>query len=140
MTEEEKILIAACVKGEKAAWDAFVHQYSNLIYHTIKTTFSLHHTDPSSDSVAELVQEVFLSLISTQRIARDLYGELLSPVASVMKGKDLIVVPQDVLHYLPFHALYSPEGKYLVEGHTISYLSSASLLQFVVGKRRQSSE
>jgi CHAT domain-containing protein len=50
------------------------------------------------------------------------------------------VVPHDVLHYLPFHALYSPQEKYLVEDHTISYLSSASLLQFVAGKRRDGSK
>ena len=74
-----------------------------------------------------------------QRIARDLYDRLLSPVASEIKGKDLIVVPHDVLHYLPFHALYSPHGTYLAENHTVSYLSSASLLQFIVGKRRQES-
>jgi CHAT domain-containing protein len=52
---------------------------------------------------------------------------------------DLIVVPHDVLHYLPFHALYSPHGKYLIEEHTLHYLSSASLLPFVVGKRREGS-
>jgi hypothetical protein len=35
MTEQEKTLLAGCVKGEKAAWDAFVKQYSNLVYHAI---------------------------------------------------------------------------------------------------------
>jgi len=63
MTEQEKILIAGCTKGEKAAWDAFVRQYSGLIYHTIKKTFSLHHSEPTSDSVDDLFQEVFLSLV-----------------------------------------------------------------------------
>jgi len=63
MTEQERTLIAGCAKGEKAAWDAFVRQYSNLIYHTIKKTFSLHHTEPTSDSVDDLFQEVFLSLV-----------------------------------------------------------------------------
>jgi RNA polymerase sigma-70 factor (ECF subfamily) len=63
MTEQEKNLIASCVKGEKAAWDAFVRQYSNLIYHTIKKTFSLHHTEPRQDKVDDLFQEVFLSLV-----------------------------------------------------------------------------
>jgi CHAT domain-containing protein len=73
------------------------------------------------------------------RVARELYDQLLGPVASAIKGKDLIVVPHDVLHYLPFHALYSPEGKYLVEDQSVSYLSSASLLPFVAGKRREGS-
>jgi RNA polymerase sigma factor (sigma-70 family) len=63
MTEHEKTLIAGCVKGEKAAWDAFVRQYSALIYHTIKKTLSLHHTEPSPEFVDDLSQEVFLSLV-----------------------------------------------------------------------------
>src|SRR5262245_45936068 len=38
MTKEEKTLIAACVNGDKAAWDAFVQQYGGLVYHTIYKT------------------------------------------------------------------------------------------------------
>jgi len=34
MTEPEEILIAGCVKGEKARWDEFVQQYGSLVYHT----------------------------------------------------------------------------------------------------------
>jgi RNA polymerase sigma factor (sigma-70 family) len=63
VTEQEKTLIADCVKGEKPAWDAFVRQYSGLIYHTIRKTFSLHHNEPRSDTVDDLFQEVFLSLV-----------------------------------------------------------------------------
>jgi CHAT domain-containing protein len=37
---------------------------------------------------------------------------------------------------LPFQALYSPQGKYLVEDHSLTYLSSASLLRFVKAKRK----
>ena len=80
------------------------------------------------------------SLDDYQRIARDLYDRLLSPVAADITGKDLIVVPHDILHYLPFHALYSPQGRYLVEDHAINYLSGASLLPFVAGKRREGSK
>jgi hypothetical protein len=63
VTEQEKTLMAGCLNGDKPAWDAFVCQYSNLIYHTIKKTFSLHHTEPRPDSVDDLFQEVFLSLV-----------------------------------------------------------------------------
>jgi CHAT domain-containing protein len=53
-----------------------------------------------------------------------------------MNGKKLIIVPHDVLHYLPFQVLYSTQGRYLVEDHSVTYLSSASLLQFVKTKRK----
>jgi hypothetical protein len=58
VTEQEKSLIAGCVKGDKATWDAFVRQYSGLIYHTIKKTLSLHHTEPRSDIVDDLFQGI----------------------------------------------------------------------------------
>ena len=42
-------------------------------------------------------------------------------------GRRLIVVPDGLLHYLPFEALIH-NGHYLVEDHEISYLPSASML------------
>ena len=63
MTDKEKTLIAGCLGGEKAPWDSFVLQYSNLVYHTIKKTLVCHHTDPQADIVEELYQEFFVSLL-----------------------------------------------------------------------------
>ncbi len=63
MTDQEKKLLGACLKGEKSAWDTFVLQYSSLVYHTIKTTLSLYHTEPRPDIVEDLFQDFFLSLI-----------------------------------------------------------------------------
>ena len=75
-----------------------------------------------------------------QAIARDLYEQLVAPAKSFIKGKELIIVPHDVLHYLPFQALYSPQGRYLIEDYSVSYLSSASLLQFTTAKRKAQGE
>ena len=63
MTETEKSLIGGCVKSEKAAWDAFVLQYSPLVYHTIKSTLVLHHTEPRSELLEDLYQEFFVSVL-----------------------------------------------------------------------------
>jgi len=63
MTEPEKTLIAGCVSGDKAAWDAFVRQYSGLVFHTIKNSASLHRAETSQDFADDLFQEVFLSLV-----------------------------------------------------------------------------
>ena len=63
MTEKEQTLIAGCLRSEKAAWDAFVLQYSNLVYHTIKKTLVRHHAEPTADLVEDLYQEFFLSLL-----------------------------------------------------------------------------
>ena len=69
-----------------------------------------------------------------------LYQELIQPILAQVSGKELIIVPHDVLHYLPFHALLSPDGHYLLEKYPIYYLSSASLLQFVKEKRKAGGE
>jgi RNA polymerase sigma factor (sigma-70 family) len=63
MTEKEQTLIAGCLRSEKAAWDSFVLQYSNLVYHTIKKTLNLHHAESRADLVEDLYQEFFLSLL-----------------------------------------------------------------------------
>ncbi|MBI2363446.1 MAG: sigma-70 family RNA polymerase sigma factor [Deltaproteobacteria bacterium] len=62
MTEKEKALLAGCVNGDKAAWDAFVVQYSALVYHTIRKTLTLHHASPQDDIVEDLHQNFFLSI------------------------------------------------------------------------------
>jgi RNA polymerase sigma factor (sigma-70 family) len=66
MTENEKTLIAGCLRSEKAAWDSFVLQYFSLVYHTIKKTLSLHHAEPHADVVEDLYQEFFLSLLRNE--------------------------------------------------------------------------
>ena len=63
MTETERSLIAGCLKPDKEAWDAFVLQYSPLVYHTIKSTLVLHHTEPRSELLEDLYQEFFVSVL-----------------------------------------------------------------------------
>jgi RNA polymerase sigma factor (sigma-70 family) len=63
MTENEKHLLAGCIRGDKACWDAFVQQYSNLVYHTIRKTLTLHHVDSRDEVIEDLYQEFFVALI-----------------------------------------------------------------------------
>jgi CHAT domain-containing protein/tetratricopeptide (TPR) repeat protein len=68
----------------------------------------------------------------------DLYKNLIKPVERELVGKKhLVVVPHGMLHYLPFQALRSPEGKYLIEFYTVSYLPSASVLKYAREKNRR---
>ena len=66
MTESERTLIAGCLRSEKAAWDSFILQYSNLVYHTIKKILILHHAEPRADLVEDLYQEFFVSLLRNE--------------------------------------------------------------------------
>jgi len=59
-----------------------------------------------------------------------LYRALLAPLAAEISGyRKLIIVPHDVLHYLPFHALYDGQ-RYLIETHQVQYVPAATILAF----------
>jgi len=72
--------------------------------------------------------------------SRELYKLVIEPALPHIRGKELLIIPHDVLHYLPYQALVSPQGKYLIQDFPIYYLSSASLMQFTREKRRASRE
>jgi DNA-directed RNA polymerase specialized sigma24 family protein len=63
VTDREKHLISGCLAGEKASWDAFVQQYSALVYHTIRKTLALHHAKANHETIEDLYQEFFLSIV-----------------------------------------------------------------------------
>src|SRR5262249_45023965 len=73
-------------------------------------------------------------------LSQELYKVLIQPALPHIRGKELIIVPHDVLHYLPFQALLAPDGQYLIEKYPINYLSSASLMQFTQEKRKAKGE
>ncbi len=72
-----------------------------------------------------------------KRPLRELYEILIQPIWKELSGKrHLIIVAHRMLHYLPFQALMSEGGKYLIESFTISYLPSASVLKYTRAKNR----
>jgi CHAT domain-containing protein len=62
-------------------------------------------------------------------ISRRLYDELLAPVRGHIpeEVRNLIIVPDGALHYLPFETL-DVSGKYLIEEFAVSYAPSAAVL------------
>ena len=60
---DEKEFIRRCLNQDKAAWDEFVDRYSRLIYNYIHSIFKIKGVNPSSDTVNDLFQDIFLSLI-----------------------------------------------------------------------------
>jgi CHAT domain-containing protein len=67
----------------------------------------------------------------------DLYEVLIQPIEEeIFNKKNLVIVPHGMLHYLPFQALLSKEGKYLLESFNISYLPSASVLKYARAKNK----
>jgi CHAT domain-containing protein len=65
-------------------------------------------------------------LKSTQAHLHELFNELLAPVWSRLDGRRLVIVPHGILHYVPFHALYTG-SQYVTDSCVVSYAPSASI-------------
>jgi CHAT domain-containing protein len=63
---------------------------------------------------------------ATQAHLKELYDELIAPIAARLKANHLIFVPHGLLHYVPFHALFDG-SQHLIDRYTISYSPSASI-------------
>ncbi|HET7341371.1 MAG TPA: CHAT domain-containing protein, partial [Methylomirabilota bacterium] len=81
-----------------------------------------------------------LPLAEVQARARALYDRLLAPVRARITTERLIVVPHDVLHYLPFAALRTPADRWLVEDLAIATLPSASVLKYLGSKEQSAAQ
>jgi CHAT domain-containing protein len=69
-----------------------------------------------------------------QALAQLLYHRLVGPARDQIRTSRLLIVPHGVLHYVPFGALRSPAGRWLVEDFALSTLPSASVLRYLVDK------
>ncbi|MFT4605442.1 MAG: CHAT domain-containing protein/tetratricopeptide (TPR) repeat protein [Rhodothermales bacterium] len=90
--------------------------------------------DPDRRDAAEYAQ-----------LARGVYDLILKPAEEVLAGLGhLIIVPDDVLHYVPFEALVTESGldstysdlAYLIDRVAVSYAPSASVLLQLRGRDR----
>ncbi len=63
-----------------------------------------------------------------------LHDELVAPLETLLEGRrQLVIVPHDVLHYVPFHALVGSEGP-LIDRFCVSYAPSASVFSLCRAK------
>jgi CHAT domain-containing protein len=69
--------------------------------------------------------------------ARSLYSDLLAPAVAALPGVDKwILSPDGIMWELPFHTLIAPDGKHLLETHSISYAPSLTAL-WAIRQREQ---
>ncbi len=82
-------------------------------------------------------------IAAARRMAADLSVRLLGPVADRIRGKRLLLVAPEILHYVPFEALPDPAGisegrawsEPLIAGHSVSRIPSASVLKRLRDRR-----
>jgi CHAT domain-containing protein len=72
---------------------------------------------------------------SVDKLSKELVKILLEPLSNTINaGQHLLIVPYSTAHLLPFHAL-PWKDRPLSESHSIRYLPSASILQFMANHR-----
>ncbi len=59
----EQALLNECIKGNKAAWDAFVVRYTRLVYTAIQRTLRRYKYDLIYDDIEDLHNDVFVLLM-----------------------------------------------------------------------------
>ncbi|MGE4296991.1 MAG: CHAT domain-containing protein [Desulfovibrionaceae bacterium] len=70
-------------------------------------------------------------------LGQSLHDLLIKPFAAEIAGKNLVIAPHGVLHFLPFEALRDATGRYLIEDHAVSYTPSLGVLAFCRAKNRR---
>jgi CHAT domain-containing protein len=91
------------------------------LLHLLQFQLSKFHLNP------KYLETFHDSLVqATEAHLKELYDELISPIASRLKADHLIFVPHGLLHYVPFHALFDG-SQHLIDRYTISYSPSASI-------------
>jgi CHAT domain-containing protein len=62
---------------------------------------------------------------------KELYRLLIAPIANVLPSnpdESVVLIPQDALFLVPFAALQTPDGKFLIESHTLRSAPSIQVL------------
>jgi tetratricopeptide (TPR) repeat protein len=68
---------------------------------------------------------------------QDFHKDMISPVEKDIQTRNLIIVPHGVLHKVPFAAL-SDGKQYMADKYSLSILPAASVIEYVVKKRKTS--
>lgn len=83
-----------------------------------------HHVIPARYEEVQATVEELRTAITTrgdyQRLAESLYDLLVQPAAGQISGKNILVLPHQALHRLPFEVLIHG-GEHLIQSHEIAY-------------------
>ena len=134
--------IQALLDPETVLLEYFVGGGSTLLWAVSRNDFRAVRLQIGEAELTRRVSQ-FRVLIASRgrddelrRAADNLHQMLLAPVLPAGLPRGLIIVPHRALHYLPFQALMAAPGRYLLQDSLVSYLSSASLLQFTREKEQ----
>jgi len=94
--------------------------------------FQLSWARPGAGHASSASHESLLAAAQTH--LAELYQELVAPLSPRLESANhLIFVPHDVLHYVPFHALYDGR-QHVIDSFSVSYAPSATIYAMCHGR------
>jgi CHAT domain-containing protein len=78
-------------------------------------------------------------LQATQYHLRELHRQLIEPIQHKFRARSLVIVPHQLLHYVPFDALYDGSN-YLIDSYDIALAPSVSVLKLCREKKIHNTE
>lgn len=108
--------------------------YLTLVDSKEKTFYELPFDKTIKNSIQKLYRKssnLNIQDTSLFKNSYNVYQSILESALQKTSATDLIIIPDDILNYVPFDALVTSNNKqsYLLETYSISYASSATLLQ-----------
>ncbi len=100
---------------------------------------NIKHQD-LAERVQKLNQRIANNDLEYAGLSSELYDLLIAPAREQLKGKTrLVIVPDDILWEIPFQALRSADGRFLIQSAAISYAPSLTVLRELVRTRKSQS-
>jgi CHAT domain-containing protein len=118
----------------------FLTDEKTLIWLITKDNAEVYQVDIGGDSLKVMVEDYRSSIAKLSDIDEQssaFYNLLIAPAVKKIETEKLVIIPHGILHYLPFQALQDEKGKYLLEKYQISYLPSASMMKYIIPKKRR---
>jgi len=86
-------------------------------------------------------QDVDNSYHALRKISKQLYNKLLRPIeAELARAEKILVIPDEMLHLIPFAALVDSDDKFLVETYRFAAFPSLEILAMMMQKRPQTGQ
>ena len=101
-----------------------------MITHSEIVSRSVEVRDADLNSLIEKTRRYIESNSSeeTSEGLRELYRILIAPVETKLSSlRNIIIIPNQSLHFLPYQALINEKGEYLVQNFNLAYAPSASV-------------
>jgi len=136
VTNEKLIIFIVSKDDIKITERQISHQELRDLIFEFRKTIGADEYNAFRDSLKRNPEMVFNRSL---KLAKQLYSITIEPIQNDLSSdKITYIVPEDVLFYLPFAALFSPDDKFLIQDYNIAYAPSAAILKYSLETRKAS--